>query len=172
MHEFPPYRIGQGYDLHRLQPGGKLVLGGVVVSTDMSPVAHSDGDVVIHAIVDAICGALGTGDIGSHVARLFSALGAEIHGVSRSGRGDSALFTSISTVSELPSLVPNADWLIVAIPLTSDSRGVVSREIMSRCRGAVLINAGRGATVEESSFGRGPAIHCGPTTRGATGRLP
>ena len=66
MHEFPPYRIGQGYDLHRLQPGGKLVLGGVVVSTDMSPVAHSDGDVVIHAIVDAICGALGTGDIGTH----------------------------------------------------------------------------------------------------------
>jgi 2-C-methyl-D-erythritol 2,4-cyclodiphosphate synthase len=59
-------RIGHGYDLHRLQPGGKLVLGGVVVSTDMSPVAHSDGDVVIHAIVDAICGALGTGDIGTH----------------------------------------------------------------------------------------------------------
>jgi 2-C-methyl-D-erythritol 2,4-cyclodiphosphate synthase len=60
------FRIGHGYDLHRLQPGGKLVLGGVVVSTDMSPVAHSDGDVVIHAIVDAICGALGTGDIGTH----------------------------------------------------------------------------------------------------------
>jgi 2-C-methyl-D-erythritol 2,4-cyclodiphosphate synthase len=59
-------RIGHGYDLHRLQPGGKLVLGGVVVSTDMSPVAHSDGDVVIHAMVDAICGALGTGDIGTH----------------------------------------------------------------------------------------------------------
>ena len=60
------FRIGHGYDLHRLQPGGKLVLGGVVVSTDMSPVAHSDGDVVIHALVDAICGALGTGDIGTH----------------------------------------------------------------------------------------------------------
>jgi 2-C-methyl-D-erythritol 2,4-cyclodiphosphate synthase len=59
-------RIGHGYDLHRLQPGGKLVLGGVVVSNDISPIAHSDGDVVIHAVVDAICGALGTGDIGTH----------------------------------------------------------------------------------------------------------
>jgi 2-C-methyl-D-erythritol 2,4-cyclodiphosphate synthase len=60
------FRIGHGYDLHRLQPGGKLVLGGVVVSTDLSPIAHSDGDVVIHAIVDALCGALGAGDIGQH----------------------------------------------------------------------------------------------------------
>ncbi|MGB7160653.1 MAG: 2-C-methyl-D-erythritol 2,4-cyclodiphosphate synthase [Tepidisphaeraceae bacterium] len=59
-------RIGHGYDLHRLQTGGRLVLGGVVVSTDISPIAHSDGDVVIHAIVDALCGGLGAGDIGQH----------------------------------------------------------------------------------------------------------
>ena len=60
------FRIGHGYDLHRLQPGGRLVLGGVVVSTEISPIAHSDGDVVIHALVDALCGALGAGDIGEH----------------------------------------------------------------------------------------------------------
>jgi len=60
------FRIGHGYDLHRLQTGGRLVMGGVVVSTEMSPIAHSDGDVVIHAIVDAFCGALGAGDIGEH----------------------------------------------------------------------------------------------------------
>jgi 2-C-methyl-D-erythritol 2,4-cyclodiphosphate synthase len=59
-----PFRIGHGYDLHRLQPGGKLVLGGVVVAEHISPVAHSDGDVVIHAIVDALLGAMGWGDIG------------------------------------------------------------------------------------------------------------
>src|SRR5262245_18672621 len=64
---------------------------------------------------------VGTGDIGARVARLFSALGAEVHGVSRSGRGDPALFKTISKVSDLPNLVHNADWLIVAIPLTSDS---------------------------------------------------
>ena len=59
-----PFRVGHGYDLHRLQAGGQLVLGTVVVATDLSPVAHSDGDVVLHALVDALLGAIGGGDIG------------------------------------------------------------------------------------------------------------
>ena len=59
-------RIGHGYDLHRLRPGGELRLAGVVVDKTQSPVAHSDGDVVLHAIVDAIFGALALGDIGEH----------------------------------------------------------------------------------------------------------
>jgi 2-C-methyl-D-erythritol 2,4-cyclodiphosphate synthase len=57
-------RIGHGYDLHRLRQGGALVLAGVAVSSDLSPVAHSDGDVVLHAVVDALLGAMGWGDIG------------------------------------------------------------------------------------------------------------
>jgi 2-C-methyl-D-erythritol 2,4-cyclodiphosphate synthase len=57
-------RIGHGYDLHRLQPGPRLVLAGIVVSDDIRPVSHSDGDVVLHAIVDALLGAIGQGDIG------------------------------------------------------------------------------------------------------------
>jgi len=57
-------RIGHGYDIHRLQPTGQLVVGGVVVAQGLSAIAHSDGDVVIHALVDAILGALGEGDIG------------------------------------------------------------------------------------------------------------
>ena len=59
-------RIGHGYDIHRLQAGGKFVLAGVVVAEGFSPIAHSDGDVVIHAIVDALLGAAGLGDIGKH----------------------------------------------------------------------------------------------------------
>ncbi len=59
-----PFRVGLGYDIHRLQNGGNLVLGGIPVSSDRSPISHSDGDVVIHAIVDAILGALALGDIG------------------------------------------------------------------------------------------------------------
>jgi 2-C-methyl-D-erythritol 2,4-cyclodiphosphate synthase len=59
-------RIGHGYDIHRLQQGGVLMLGGVKVADNVSPVAHSDGDVVIHALVDALLGALGLGDIGQH----------------------------------------------------------------------------------------------------------
>jgi 2-C-methyl-D-erythritol 2,4-cyclodiphosphate synthase len=61
-------RIGHGYDLHRLQVGGNLLLGGVVVASDLSPVAHSDGDVVLHAVVDALLGAMGWGDIGEWFA--------------------------------------------------------------------------------------------------------
>ena len=45
----PPFRIGHGYDLHRLQPTGKLLLASVLVSDQLSPIAHSDGDVILHA---------------------------------------------------------------------------------------------------------------------------
>ncbi|HEX4796788.1 MAG TPA: 2-C-methyl-D-erythritol 2,4-cyclodiphosphate synthase [Humisphaera sp.] len=62
----PQNRIGHGYDLHRLQPGGWLMLGGILVSEQISPVAHSDGDVVLHALVDALLGAMAWGDIGEH----------------------------------------------------------------------------------------------------------
>lgn len=61
-----PMRIGHGFDLHRLEPGPRLMLGGVPVSDDVRPVAHSDGDVVLHALVDALLGAMGWGDIGEH----------------------------------------------------------------------------------------------------------
>jgi len=58
------FRIGHGYDIHRLQSGGKLILAGVEVADGLSPIAHSDGDVVLHAVVDALLGAIGQGDIG------------------------------------------------------------------------------------------------------------
>lgn len=60
------YRIGHGYDIHRVQKGGRMTIGGIVVAEDRSFIAHSDGDVVAHAVVDAIIGALGQGDIGRH----------------------------------------------------------------------------------------------------------
>lgn len=95
---------------------------------------------------------VGTGDIGSHIARLFTALGAEVHGVSRSGGGDPAVFASTSTVSELRRLAATADWLIVTLPLTTATRGLIARDVLSACRGAVLMNVGRGAVVDESAI--------------------
>ena len=59
-------RIGQGYDVHAFGEGDHVVLGGVRVPHDRGVVAHSDGDVVIHALCDAILGALALGDIGKH----------------------------------------------------------------------------------------------------------
>lgn len=58
-------RIGIGYDLHRLVPGRPLVLGGIIIPFDKGEDGHSDGDVLLHAIADAILGAAGMGDIGS-----------------------------------------------------------------------------------------------------------
>ena len=59
-------RIGQGFDVHAFGPGDHVVLGGVRVPHDRGIVAHSDGDVLIHAICDAVLGALALGDIGKH----------------------------------------------------------------------------------------------------------
>jgi len=95
---------------------------------------------------------VGTGDVGSHVARLFSAVGATVHGVSRSGRGDASIFATTSTVAELPLLVGTADWLILTLPLTSETRGLIGRDVLGACRGAVLMNAGRGAVVDEATI--------------------
>ena len=93
---------------------------------------------------------VGTGDVGAHIARLFSAVGATVHGVSRTGRGDGSVFATTSRVSDLPRLVGDADWLILTLPLTPETRGLIGREVLSACRGGVLMNAGRGAVVVEA----------------------
>ena len=58
--------IGFGYDVHKLAEGESLVLGGVVLESRLGTVAHSDGDVLLHAVMDALLGALALGDIGLH----------------------------------------------------------------------------------------------------------
>lgn len=60
------YRIGQGWDRHRLVAGRALTLGGVVVDSDLGEDGHSDGDALLHAITDAVLGACCLGDIGTH----------------------------------------------------------------------------------------------------------
>jgi 2-C-methyl-D-erythritol 2,4-cyclodiphosphate synthase len=61
---FQMFRVGLGHDRHRLAAGRPLVIGGVPVPHEKGPVAHSDGDVLLHAITDALLGAIGAGDIG------------------------------------------------------------------------------------------------------------
>lgn len=60
------YRIGQGFDLHRLVDGRNLVLGGVKIPYEKGLLGHSDADALVHAIIDALFGALALGDIGKH----------------------------------------------------------------------------------------------------------
>lgn len=95
---------------------------------------------------------VGTGDIGRTIASALSALGVHCSGVSRSGVSSHAAFASMHTLDALPELVGTHDWIIVSLPDTAESRGLISRAVLSRARGAVLLNAGRGAVVEESAI--------------------
>ncbi len=59
-------RVGQGFDVHRFTQGDHVMLGGVRIPHDQGLLAHSDGDVLLHALIDALLGAAGMGDIGQH----------------------------------------------------------------------------------------------------------
>jgi 2-C-methyl-D-erythritol 2,4-cyclodiphosphate synthase len=60
------FRVGFGYDVHKLEKGRKFILGGTEIKAEKGPLAHSDGDVLVHAVCDALLGALALGDIGKH----------------------------------------------------------------------------------------------------------
>ncbi len=62
----PPFRIGEGWDVHALVPGRPLIIGGVNIPHSMGLLGHSDADVLLHAITDALLGAAALGDIGRH----------------------------------------------------------------------------------------------------------
>ena len=72
------FRIGHGYDVHKLVEGRRLILGGVEIPHTLGLLGHSDADVLTHAVMDAVLGALGLGDIGKH----FPDSAAEFFGIS------------------------------------------------------------------------------------------
>lgn len=98
------FKIGNGYDVHALAPGLPMWLGGVQIPSDRGFVAHSDGDVAIHALCDAILGALALGDIG----HLFPDTSPEWKGV------DSKILLAkvVATISERGWRVGNVDITI------------------------------------------------------------
>ena len=65
-------RIGQGYDVHRLVEGRKLIIGGVDIPYEKGLLGHSDADVLLHAVMDALLGAAALGDIGQHFPEISS----------------------------------------------------------------------------------------------------
>lgn len=95
---------------------------------------------------------VGTGDIGTAIARALHGVGVTVTGVSRSGREVGAPFAAVHKVHALAELVGAADWIVVVAPSTPESRGLISRAVLARCKGAVLLNAGRGAVVEETAI--------------------
>ena len=106
-------RVGTGYDLHRLVDGRTLVLAGVTIPFDRGPLGHSDGDVVCHALVDAIFGAAAAGDIGQHFPntdpRWKDAPGLDLlaRGVEVvRGLGWSVASADVTVILEKPKLAP------------------------------------------------------------------
>jgi phosphoglycerate dehydrogenase-like enzyme len=95
---------------------------------------------------------VGTGDIGRAIGNALDTLGVTVTGVSRSGHDVGAPFSAVHPVRALPDLVGDTDWIILVIPSTPESKHLFSRDLLARCRGAVLLNAGRGAVLEESAL--------------------
>jgi 2-C-methyl-D-erythritol 2,4-cyclodiphosphate synthase len=107
-------RVGIGYDIHRLERGLPLVLGGVTLAHDRGPAAHSDGDVLAHAIGDALLGGLGLGDLGAHFpdtdARWRGASSLSILEAIREmirGRGARLVNVDATLIAEAPRVGPH-----------------------------------------------------------------
>lgn len=126
------FRIGLGYDAHQFKDGGRLVLGGVEIDYPRGMAAHSDGDVVLHALCDALLGAASLGDIGKHFPdsdAAFKGIDSRIllRDVYRKlvGLGYSVGNADITIIAQLPRMAPHiesmrrniADDLGVAIEL-------------------------------------------------------
>ena len=97
------FRVGQGYDVHRLAEGRKLILGGVDVPHDKGLLGHSDADVLTHAIMDALLGAAGLGDIG----KLFPDTSAQYKDI-----------CSLLMLREVAKQLKKNDWQVVNIDAT------------------------------------------------------
>lgn len=96
---------------------------------------------------------LGTGDIGANTARRLKALGASVTGVCRSGRSGEAAFDRVVPIGALDSVLPEADALIMALPATGETAGILSRERIALLpERAFVVNVGRGSAVDQDAL--------------------
>ena len=122
-----PFRVGNGYDAHRLTPGRPLRLGGVDVPHSAGLAAHSDGDVALHALIDALFGAAGLGDIGLHFPDTDAAFkGVDSRELLRESvrriaeRGYRVVNADLTIVAERPKLRPHIDAMVACVAADLD----------------------------------------------------
>lgn len=120
-------RVGHGYDIHPLQEGvGPLLLGGHVVAGDLKTTGHSDADVLLHAVADAVLGAAGLGDLGLH----FPASDETLRGV----ESRQLLLRSIALARDAGCQLYNVDsTLIAARPLLAAEREAIAGSLAACC---------------------------------------
>ncbi len=117
-------RVGQGFDLHRLVAGRRLVLGGIEIPHDRGLKGHSDADVLAHAVGDALLGAIGAGDLGTH----FPAHDA----VWKDASGETLLERILSLVDEAGYRIGNVDATLIAEePRLAPHRGAIAKGLAS-----------------------------------------
>jgi len=116
------FRVGIGYDIHRKAPGRRLVLGGVELQSEWGLEGHSDADVLLHAVGDALLGAVALGDLGRHFppgeARWKDASSLELLRLIRAmldGRGARVLNVDATLVAEEPRIAPVREAMCVNI---------------------------------------------------------
>ncbi len=116
MDEVRAPRVGIGFDVHRFDPGRKLWLGGVLFESESGLAGHSDGDVVCHALADAILGAAALGDVGAHFPdtdQTFAGIaGADLLTRTRAMLGQAGSSVSscdLTVVCERPAIAPRRD---------------------------------------------------------------
>jgi len=147
-------RVGHGYDLHRLAVNKPLILGGVAIPSPVGPDAHSDGDVVLHALCDAVLGAAGLGDIGE----LFP----DNEAVNKGRDSRDFLREAVRRSRELGWRVVNADIVVhLQWPKVSPHKGAIRAslaELLAVPSDAVNL---KGKTHERMGpVGEGRAIEC------------
>jgi len=145
------FRVGFGFDSHRFAPGKPLILGGMEIPHAKGLLAHSDGDVVLHALTDAILGAIAAGDIGEHFPdndpRWLGAESSQFvrHAVNLATKaGYTAENCDITILAEAPKLSPHKRHLIerIAELLNVDTTAVSVKG--KTAEGMGLVGAGEG----------------------------
>lgn len=143
-------RIGQGFDAHPLAPGRPCVLGGVAIPSDAGPIGHSDGDVVLHALADALLGAAAAGDLGS------------VFGTNRpewAGASGEAFVRHVRELTGHPEILNVDVTILAARPRVGEFREAMRAHIAALLgvpvgRVSVKASSGNGLT----DFGRGEGV--------------
>jgi 2-C-methyl-D-erythritol 2,4-cyclodiphosphate synthase len=144
------FRVGIGVDAHKLERGVPLILGGVRFDFDRGLAGHSDGDVLAHALVDAVLGAAGLGDIGS----LFPSDDEQYRGADSLG----LLREAYRQVQEAGWVLVNADCVLIGQEPKIASRREEMRERLSEACGGGEVNV-RATTTDHMGFtGRGEGL--------------
>lgn len=146
-------RIGQGWDTHALVPGRKLIIGGVEIDHTVGLLGHSDADVLLHAIIDALLGAAGLGDIGTH----FPDTNAQFKGADSAlllaetgrllaARGHRIGNIDSTVIAEAPKLSPHIAAMRVQI---ADALGIEVSQVNVKAKTAEKIGpVGQGLSME------------------------